>query len=99
MILKKFNAQSITVKLRHFMKIIFHNTPRSHNSNGDLFCSIEKRNQTCSILPNEKTGLSNLDINAAIYIYGKDGFGGFNRVLVNKTYYIEPIIGRDSIQE
>jgi hypothetical protein len=61
----------------------------THNKVGDLLCSVELLKRICSILPNNQAEPSTLDISTVLHIYGNDGFGGINKIEVNKPYYIE----------
>lgn len=60
----------------------------THNQNKDLMCSFEKGAKTCSALADPKTDPSDLNLQGIFYIYGTDGFDGYNRVLVNKPYFV-----------
>jgi hypothetical protein len=60
----------------------------THNHDRDLMCSFEKGIRTCSALADPKTEPSDFDIKSILYIYGTDGFDSFNRVLINKPYYV-----------
>jgi hypothetical protein len=63
----------------------------AHTKDIDLLCSVDKyRKKTCPTLPPDTTRPSLLNIKALISIYGEDGFGGHNRVLINKPYYVLP---------
>jgi hypothetical protein len=56
--------------------------------NVDLMCGTDMhRKMTCHILPADGAVPSDLDVEALLFIYGNDGFGGYNRVLINRPVY------------
>ena len=59
------------------------------NKDGDLMCSIEHTyGKTCTLLSQLYAEPSDLNLRTIFYMYGNDGFGSFNRVLIDKPYYI-----------
>jgi hypothetical protein len=61
----------------------------AHIPGEDLMCSVdEEEEMTCPTLPSDDLRPSVLNVKALLFIYGTDGFGGFNRALINKPYYI-----------
>ena len=60
----------------------------AHTKGNDLLCGLDNYSITCPSLPSDDSRPSKLDVNALLSIYGNDGFGGYNRVSVNKSYYI-----------
>jgi hypothetical protein len=60
----------------------------AHVQNVDLMCGTDQhRKMTCNLLPADGAKPSGLDARALLFIYGSDGFGGYNRVLVNRPVY------------
>jgi Matrixin len=60
----------------------------AHTQSNDLLCGVDNDRRTCPSLPSLDSSPSKLDLNALLSIYGNDGFGGYNRVSVSKSYYI-----------
>jgi hypothetical protein len=64
----------------------------AYNSDGDLMCGGSGKNKTCKVEQDKILKPSILDTNSLIHMYGKDGFGEQNRVLINKPYYVNTSI-------
>jgi hypothetical protein len=72
----------------------------AYNQHKDLMCGrdIEINNRlTCSALPDHPAVPSMLDINALLYSYGTDGFGGMNRELQSRPYYLSDAKGDGAV--
>jgi hypothetical protein len=69
------------------------------NKNTDLMCGRDEELQnrkTCFGDTDLSARPSSLDIDALLYSYGTDGFGGFNRELRNEPYYL-PFVQTSSL--
>ena len=61
----------------------------THSSQIDLMCGQDNQGEnTCPILRYRNVKPSQLNTDTLLYVYGKDGFGAYNRAPVQNPYYI-----------